>query len=384
MKTRNSAKLTKSFLLCLTVLIVAAWLPTSAFASTAATATIRNTVSVDYDDAAGNALPTITATADVTVNLVEATPSLSAPTDITTDPSTAAVYTYTIISNANGLDTYNLAVDSIVESAGINTSGAALSVPSIALGGSTVAVDVNIPAATATDVIVPSDSVGGDAAINGIAIGDTIVIGGNVFTVNSITDNGGVGTSTINVTGATATSVTAGDPIGEQDTFDLTVTPGTVTVNADQTITVDISAEDVGGLGGGAAIDQTITTVSVPNLSVTKEVSTDGGATFAASASADPLATLTYRITVTNGGASAADAVVISDPTPQFTAYLTNSAKSDVTPGTTYAAAATTLTDGVDGDGYDYNSTTGNTSTLAVGTVPATSSIVLYFQVTIQ
>jgi len=317
MKTKNQARLAKSFLLCLTVLIVAAWLPTSAFASTAATATIRNTVYVDYEDSNGNTMPQESDTADVTVNLVAATPTLNAPVDGNTDPATAEVYTYTISSNANGLDTYNLSVDNIAESAGFDaaTSTAILSAPSIDLGGSTVAEDVNIPAATATDVIVPSDSAGADGAINGIAALDTIIIGGNVFTVNSITDNGGVGTSTINVTGATATNATAGDLIGEQGTFDLTVTPGTLNTGGVQTITVDISAEDSGAVEA-AATDQTITTVTAASLAVTKVADV---------ANAAPGDTITYTITVTNSGSSDATAVTLTDAVPQFTSYTANS-----------------------------------------------------------
>ncbi len=365
------------------LLAAAFWVP-AVEANTAANATIRNTVTVNFNDAGGNPQTAVTATANITVNLVKAAPTLSAPANLTTDPATNAVYNYTITANANGPDTYNLSTV-VTEPAGITGTTATPSVASIILGATTAATAVNIPAATPTDIIVPSDLVGGSGAVNGIAIGDTVIIGGNVFTVNSITDNGGVGTSIINVTGATATNVAIGDLIAERGNFTVTVDPGTVTTTGDKLVTVDTTATAQGS--ALSATDQTVTTVQVAALTVVKEVSTDGatGATYAASATGNPGDTLTYRITVSNTGTSNATSVVIRDPTPQFTTYVAGSAKSHNAAGATYAAAATALTDANPADdGYDWNINTTNASTYNVGTLAPAAVRVLYFQVTIQ
>jgi len=386
MKSRRLNRISKTVLSGLVLIALLAFSSGSAFASTAADTTIRNTVAVNYDDTAGNAQPEVTASADVTVNLVAATPTLSEPVDQTTIQATAAIYSYTITSNANGPDTYDLSEFSLGETAGINSSSSLFSVASIDLGASTVAVNVTILANTPVDIVVPSDLDGTDNEVNGIAAGDTVIIGTDTFLVNSVTDNGGVGTSIINVTTITgAFTANAGDLINEQGIFDLTVTPGTVTDSTnDQTITVVINAQDTNAAAAVAA-DETITTVQVPNLSVDKEVSTDGGATFALTAVANPGDTLTYRITVTNAGTSDADSVLITDPTPQFTLYTAGTAKSATATGAGYGDATNTvLTDAADADGYDFNITTGDTSTYSVGTVTAGSSVLLFFQVTIN
>lgn len=369
--------------------LVAFGIAPPAEANTAANTTIRNTVTVNFDDTAGTPMTAVTDDVDVTVTLVESTPTLSAPADGSTDPATGEVYSYTLTATANGPDTYNLTEASVTDSAGDFAVGSTttFSTPSLTLGATTVATAGNIAAAGTTAITVPSDSaVGG--GVNGIIAGDTVVINGQVFTVDSVTDNGGApGTSTITVNGnGTLTAIAVGDVIGEQQSFTLTVNPGTLVASPSSpvTVTVAINARD-DAAAANAATDTTITTITFPALDVVKEVSTDGGATFSAGpVGAAPAATLTYRVTVTNSGSSAASSVLLTDPAPQFTTYVPGSAKSDTTTGTTYAAAATSLTDGVDGDGYDFNVTTGNTATFNAGTVNAGSSVLLFFQVTIN
>lgn len=262
--------------------------PQAALANTAANSILRNTVYVDYNDAGGTPQAQIFDSVDITVTLVAASPTLSAPIVQTTDSATNAVYNYTITANTNGPDTYDLSVDSIVNSAGINGSTAVLSSASVSLGASTVAVAGSIAAGGTTDITVPSDGAGG-GGVNSIIFGDTVVINGQVFTVAAVTDNGGVpGVSTIRLNGnGTATAIAVGDVIGEQTTFTLTVTPGAVSATTDQTIDVTIGAQDSGTIDAKVT-DVTQTTVQVAALSVIKEVSTDGGTTFAANANAAP------------------------------------------------------------------------------------------------
>jgi len=83
-------------LLLLSALIV----PQAAWASTAANTVIRNTATVTYQDTAGTAMTPVSATIDIMVAYVCSPATLSTPTDITTPPG-AAVYNYTITSNAN-------------------------------------------------------------------------------------------------------------------------------------------------------------------------------------------------------------------------------------------------------------------------------------------
>jgi uncharacterized repeat protein (TIGR01451 family) len=396
MKPRISARFTAAGRLLLGAL--ALWVvagigsPPTAEATTAATAIIRNTATVKYNNAAGVAQADITASSDVKVTLVPATPTLSAPTDLNTVVGTDALYTYYLISNANGLDTYTL-TSALAAQTGI--SGSTATVPaSIDLGASTVAIAIpagGIPASGTYTITVPSDDTPGTGGVNGIAVNDYIVIAGQVYQVSAITDPGGVGTSTITINGngtANAAPIAAGTQIGERGSFTLTVTPGILSGAADGFVDVNVSARDAANAQPATPVDLTVTTVQAPRLTVTKEVSVDGGATFPGGVpNAAPGTTLTYRITVNNGGSSNATSVVITDPMTIFTTYQGGTAKRATGAASTYGAAPTTLTDtNGDGDGYDYNLTTAGTATYNVGTVApgAANAVQLFFQVKIN
>jgi len=345
-------------------LVAAVALPQVALATTGANHIIRNTVTVNYDDTGGTPQSAITASVDVSVNLVVAQAILSAPVDQTTDPATTVIYSYTIASQANGPDAYNLST-LLAESADISGSTVALrdegdtvDIASVTLGGTSVAVAGVIAAAGTTDIIVPADSAN-NGAINGIhaTFGThVIVINGGLFTVASVDDsNGGVAnaTSTITVNGnGVATPIAVGDQIGERNTILVKITPGTVTSTIDQTITVDLDVQDSGAVFAGIT-DQTITTVTVASLTVVKYVAnvtnpvvgggttvtldTGGGAGsityYTSGVTGNPGDTLEYVIEVDNaaGGSTAAD-VVMSDPVPAFTTYTAGTMRLD--PGT--------------------------------------------------
>ena len=391
MSTRAQNKSSKAFrgilaIMALAMLLIAAQ-PSDSSASTAANTVIRNTVTVNYTNTGGTAMPQIQSTVDVTVALVYATPTLNAPADQSTNPGTAAVYNYTITSNANGSDTYTITTNIDSQSAGISGSTAVPSPVTVTLGGSTIASAVTIAASGTTAITVPNDAAS-NGSINGIAGGNTVVINGQAYTVASIVDNGGTvgGTSTITVNGNGTASglLPVGAPIGQRATFTMSVTPGTVTQSSNQTITVTTSAK-----GGGAPIaatDQTVTTVNVAALSVTKEVSTDGNAWATSGVSAAPGATLYYRITVTNSGSSNATNVVITDPQPLYTTYTPTSAKRATGAAVSYSAAPTTLSDATDGDGYDFGLTTASVATYSVGSIApgAGNAVQLFFKVTVN
>ena len=60
----------------------------------------------------------------------------------------------------------------------------------------------------------------------------------------------------------------------------LTVTPGTLSGAADGFVNVNVSARDAANAQPATPVDLTITTVQAPRLSVTKEVSIDGGVSY--------------------------------------------------------------------------------------------------------
>lgn len=316
-----------------------------AVATTAADTTIRNSVMVNYADTAGNAQTALTAIVDVTVNLVRANPVLNAPANQSTDSATNAVYAYTITTAANGLTSYALSTP-LSQSAGISGSTAGASVATVTLGATTVASSVTIAAAGTTVINVPRDNTA-DATINGLQVGDTVVIGGQVFTVAGIgADTIGVGVTTISVNGnGTALTANAGTLIAERQTFNLTVDPGTVNnATVDQTITVTATATDSVD-NTKLASDVTVTTVLSVGLSVQKLVRNvnyaagaggnaaglgavvyDLNTYYTGGVTGNPGEVLEYMIVVTKSTTTAsATAVRVSDPVPPFTTFVANS-----------------------------------------------------------
>lgn len=376
-----------------------------AYASTAATATVRNIVTVNYANAAGTAQTALTSAVDVSVNLVAASATLSAPVDITTAPGTAAVYSYTITNGANGIASYSLAA-AVTAQTNIGGSSAAASVPSVSLGASTVTTGTTIAAAGTTAITVPRDGTA-DTTVNGIAGGDTVVIGGQVYTVASVVDAqvpalpaNGPYTTTITVNGnGTAQAVTAGMLIAEQQTFTVSVTPGTMTSTADATIGVTLTADN-----GSTAptTDATVTTVASVGLSVTKLVRnvttsavgtgtavTYGGATYYPSGiTGNPSQVLEYLIVVSkSSSANSATSVSVTDPIPVFTTHVTDgyAVGNGLAIDNTGTGTFTNLTNAVDADAGEF--TGGNVvfrPGATAGTLGASAVSRMKFQVTIQ
>ncbi len=323
MRSYKTTRISRTILSAFVLMALIAFSSSSAFAITAANTVIRNSATVNYTDAAGDAQTPVTAFADIFVQLVPSTPTLSAPIDQTVASGTDAIYSYTVTSNANGPDNYTQAMDSLVESAGINGSSVVFSGgTSLDLGASSVAVAITTLAGNPVDIVVPSDTTS-DSSVNGIEANDTVIIGGNSFFVNSITDNAS-GTSSINVTGATATSVLFGDLIREQKSGFMTITPGAISDNsADQTITLNISVGDTAG-SSVAAIDETVTTVTVSTLTIVKLVrnqTTNSTGSFTATATGVPANVLRYQLTITSTSGDASS-VVVTDTVPDYTTLV--------------------------------------------------------------
>ena len=323
MRSYKTTRISRTILSAFVLIALIAFSSSSAFAITAANTVIRNSATVNYTDAAGDAQTPVTAFADIFVQLVPSTPTLSAPIDQTVASGTDAIYSYTITSNANGPDNYTRSVVTLVESAGIGGSTVVFSGgATLDLGASSVAVAITTLAGNPVDIVVPSDTTS-DSSVNGIEANDTVIIGGNSFFVNSITDNAS-GTSSINVTGATATSVLFGDLIREQKSGFMTITPGAISDNsADQTITLNISVGDTAG-SSVAAIDETVTTVTVSTLTIVKRVrnqTTNSTGSFTPTATGVPANVLRYQLTITSTSGDASS-VVVTDTVPDYTTLV--------------------------------------------------------------
>ncbi len=380
-------------------------------ANTGAGTTILNVVTVNYKSPGGVAL-VASASASVTVTLVPTAVTLAAvgATTGATPSGTAITYSFTATSNANGSDTYNL--NSAVSAAGTTNATA----PTVVFKqGATTVTQLTLASSVISDVTAANIIVVPAGTASNLAVNDIVVINGTDYLVSKVS---GAGTAAKANVGATiAGTITAEVPVSitlaantagsnitpaftpsvvgtpspqigllvaEQQAFTVDVLSSTV-APGDGTVPLDIT---VGGPAPGTPITApitTTTTVQGANLTITKEVSSDGGATFATTGSGAPLSTLTYRITITNGGAGSASTVVITDPMPAYTKYVAGSAKSSSVAGALFADVANVaLTDAADADGYDFGVTAANQATLSVPTVAAGATVVLFYQVTIQ
>jgi hypothetical protein len=316
----------------------------TALAITGAGTVISNTATVSWEDSNNQNAASTTASVNVTVNLLEATPTLSSPGNLTVASNNNADYTYTITSNANGLDTYNLtatqgAITGVLDSFtdDILDSTGTVSITDIDLGASSV-----YTAATAGDtaITVASDGsgAGGDTEVHGIAAGDTVLINGATYTVASTVDNAS-GTSTINLTTGLAANASVGTQIGEQAQFIFRFTP--VSTTDGTTVVYTVSARDDAN-ADPAATDPTTTTISfaAPSITVTKFVANTsnpvvgGGSNitvdtglgagsttyYTTGVTGQPGDTLEYIIQIVNAGGEARE-VIISDPVPTYTSY---------------------------------------------------------------
>ena len=360
---------------------------------TAANAVIRNTVTVNYQDAGSHNMPTVTKDLDITVALVKTPALLSAPVNIPIALGTDAVYNYTITSQANGPDTYTLTTNIDSQGPSISGSTATPSLASVTLGATSAAAAA---ASGDNSITIPNDSLSHTAGdVNGISNGDTIVITvsgtPHTYTVTGVTDGGtGIGTSTITISGTFGVAIPAGVLIEEQKSFTMTVHSGTVTAAEDETVTVTTTATNT---GSGTATDQTVTTFNAPVITtndVIKEVSATGAAgswTSSAGTQFKPGDTVYYRIRVHNNGTTDAHTVKITDPQPLYTTYQPGSAKAGTgsTPLDYTSGSLTALNDGnSDGDGYDFGLTTPSVATYNVGTIAAGNWVQLLFTVKVN
>ena len=174
----------------------------------------------------------------------EGSPVAGVKVDLTPSPPTvlgagvfvfeeeSATITYTITTTANGLDIYTFTPElgDIEDVSG--TPQLAISQNSVELGATAVmSVEGN-------EITVPFDGDEEDNSINGIEVGDTVVIDGQEFTVDSVTDT--VETSKMGLTESMESTPTQGTLIAERQTVEVTIgnvgsleeaaTPGSIPV----------------------------------------------------------------------------------------------------------------------------------------------------------
>ena len=134
---------------------------------------------------------------------------------------------------------------------------------------------------------------------------------------------------------------------------DGTVDTTTVTATSSFDTTVTASATDT-------------TTVNAPLLTVIKSVSPVGDQ--------PPGTVLTYTVVVTNSGGSTASNIVLTDTVPTNTTYV----------ATSITLNSVAKTDADDGDEANFGVTTANAVTVNIGTLAASASATVTFQVTID
>ena len=373
-----------------------------ALASTASNTQLSNQASVVYNDAGNIAQPPVNSNISVvTITLVPAAPTISSPVAVAVAQGSGNItLNYTVTSNANGPDSYTLALGDVMNQTAGSTATAATP---ITLNATTLAV----AATPGTTITVPYDQVVSNATINGlvagaVGTGSVVVIGGNTYTITNIAKNGPANTAVLTLDHALpgGTNIPANTIVPEQKTVTVTVGPGTLTAGNNtgtDTITLTGTPTNNGGActvatcPAGTQTTPTVVTVNRAALTVTKQVSTDGGATFSNNANAPPGTTLTYRIVATNAaGSPTANAVAFTDVLPLYIAYKANSGRFATSAAiTTYAGASgNPLTDNSGG----YNISVNNVPSPPVTTVTYSSGLAvtagnvltLFFQATIN
>ena len=331
-------------------------LPTSALAITAAQTVIRNTATVTWDTAPAGG---VSASVDVTVQLVKAQPTVAW---VSTNPDPVAqggnaTVTYTLTSTANGRDSYTLASSS--------TTDTAIGAPvSVTPNGSPLVVGASMILA-----VVDADTitVAGTTSNNGLADGDTVMIGGSPYVLTFVSEDTSVSvnTSTFDLDGTPGASV--GTAVYERANFTVTVVAGTLdtpTIAGSHTLTTTAS----NGVQTGSDTNGVVN-VAPASLTLTKTVD---------NATPVPTDTITYTLVVTNtSGTVAASSVVIVDPVPAYTTYVGSSVTDSGGDGT--------IDFSIDGSTYGTaDDTTARYVRVTYATLAAGASRTITFQVTID
>lgn len=219
---------------------------TQALASVAANTRIFTEATLNYDDGTGT-IRTSTASATVTIALVPAKATLGQPADggaVYSAIDTATAYAYTVTAGGNGPDNYTLAV-AVTDSS--NTDNPSASIQNIASLTFTLGASVTTVGSDQTNILLPSDGVS-DGNVNGIAVGDMVVINDEIREVESVHDPA-TGTATIVLkTPLTEAAPVAGVSVHEQRSFVVEVLSGTIQAMGENiTVMAETSVTNSGG-----------------------------------------------------------------------------------------------------------------------------------------
>lgn len=327
---------------------------------TAANHIMSSSTHVTYGDL-GSGTYSADASVTITVELIPAAPDAvfdAADSDSLSSvaPGQTVNLVYTITSNSNGPDNYTLS------GTATNTSASSTGNPApqaFDLGATTVAnaspivafETTDVSAGAGTQITVPADNIGGDSLLNGLSVGDVVVLnmttgGDNVCTVNQITEptlgSEANATSTLEVDNCSqgSGSLELGDQIGQRvnETLQVTVSASTTA----GTIDVDASADYTGGSAPTIVATQSITVV-LPNVTIYKFVrnvttpstpsqdnagpgeilnlNTPAVSFYKKGVTAKPGEELEYAIVLINSGTDATS-VTVTDPLALFTTYV--------------------------------------------------------------
>jgi len=382
----KSSGLFKGVLAAMTLLWMTA-LPFSAQAvlqGSAGNTIVRNTITVNYSDARGTGQTPVTASVDITVNTVAATPTILsvAPSPGSTDGAGATqVYTYRIRTNSNGPGSIALgAADGSPTNITVSVTppnvaasiylGSTVIDPSEAKIGAaqTVANLASITFAVPNDnhAVNNTGAAGAvnDLMINGLILGDLVYIYSGAayygpFTVGTVTDPAAGATATaapgsvqlINNTGASIGPFTPayGWQIVEARDVTVTATQGVV---ADPTLDASwITTLTATMAGAAAANTPTVTTnAHMGRIAITKYVRNvttpvvGGGLTstspltganvfYTTGVNGKPGEYLEYLAVLTDTGKGNATAVYATDVMPTYSTLVTFPATYGTTPG---------------------------------------------------
>ena len=335
--TNSPPGLRGKMLAAMALLAVLAFTGPFAHAATSGKATVYNSATVTYDSGAATGL-TATDSEVVTVATLAAAPTVTTSSSgLTVLGGADAVYTLTITSNANGIDTYTGSVNSQVNT-GVSAPTDAFTGP-LSLWGGIIVQNTTV----LNRFEVPGGSIGAD-----LSNGDTLIIGGNAYTVSSVTAGNAQTTTPSDETydqvvvapvGAApdlAIGTAAGTQVGQQNTMTFTQTAGTPsTPGTDGTHAQNARVTTTATLADNATNATTdtaiTTTVSSPAVTISKGVRnvTKGEVAFNTSGTttAKPGDTLEYQIVLTNTSSTGdATAVYVTDTLPAYVTLNTGDA----------------------------------------------------------
>jgi len=397
-------------LLCLVMLLAAS--AGRAWANTAANTQIINQAQLSYNDGSGT--KTATAGVTVTVSLVPSPVTVevgSAQSTSYNGAGTTLTDSYTLTATANGPDTYTLGS---AVTGSTNTSA-----PTATATGATATLGATVTAlgSTTTVIVVPSDGVS-DGKVNGIGAGDTVKIGSDVRTVQSVTDNA-TGTSTIVLSSPLTSAPGSGVVVGQQKVVTVSVTAGTIgsggtDVQVSANLTVTSQTVPNPAVASATAIINTYTSGVATLAKYVRNVTTASGSGspvnynsvsyYLSGVTAKPGDTLEYLLVATNSSTTAAvSASVITDLLPVDYVTMKTGVYGGANKDVTYVnetGTASQLSAAADADAATYNATFDTTqnaakgkltvnvgqgaTNLTGGSIPASSNVKVLYQVTVK